>query len=180
MRYVVALTGCSGMRYGVRLLEELEGEKELVISEMGKKVLEDETGLDIEDLEPNAEETYEDDDLFAPPASGSHRFDAMIIIPCTQSTLAKIAAGIGDTLITRAAAVAIKERRKLILVPRETPLSATMLENELKLAREGVVILPAAPAFYHEPRSVDDMVNFVVGKVLDQLGQEHELFRRWD
>lgn len=180
MRYVVALTGCSGMRYGVRLLEELEGEKELIISEMGKKVLEDETGLDIEDLEPNAEEAYEDDDLFAPPASGSHRFDAMVIIPCTQSTLAKIAAGIADTLITRAASVAIKERRKLILVPRETPLSATMLENELKLAREGVVILPAAPAFYQEPRSVDDMVNFVVGKVLDQLGQEHELFRRWD
>jgi len=180
MRYVVALTGCSGMRYGVRLLEELEGEKELIVSEMGKKVLEDETGLDIEDLEPNAEETYDDDDLFAPPASGSHRFDAMIIIPCTQSTLAKIAAGIGDTLITRAAAVAIKERRKLILVPRETPMSATMLENELKLARQGVIIMPASPAFYHEPRSVDDMVNFMVGRVLDQLGQEHELFRRWE
>lgn len=180
MRYIVALTGCSGMRYGVRLLDELEGERELIVSEMGKKVLEEETDLDIEDLESNTEEIYEDDDLFAPPASGSHRFDAMIIVPCSQSTLAKIAAGIADTLITRAASVALKEGRKLILVPRETPLSTTMLENELKLARAGAVILPAAPAFYQEPRSVDDMINFVVGKVLDQLGQDHELFKRWE
>jgi 4-hydroxy-3-polyprenylbenzoate decarboxylase len=179
MRYVVALTGCSGIRYGIRLLEELDGERELIISEMGRKVLDEETGLTMDDLEANAEEIYSDDDLFAPPASGSHRFDAMIICPCTQSTLAKIAAGISDTLITRAASVTLKEKRKLIIVPRETPLSTIMLENELKLARAGAIILPASPAFYAEPRTVDDMLNFVVGKVLDQVGQEHDLFRRW-
>ncbi len=180
MRYVVALTGCSGIQYGIRLLEELDGERELIISEMGKKVMDEETGLTMEDLEANAEEVYDDDDLFAPPASGSHRFDAMIICPCTQSTLAKIAAGIADTLITRAASVTLKEKRKLIIVPRETPISAIMLENELRLAKAGAVILPASPAFYAEPRSVDDMLNFVVGKILDQVGQEHELFRRWE
>ena len=184
MRYVVALTGshtgCQSIQYGIRLLEELDGERELIISEMGKKVLDEETGLTMEDLESNAEEVYDDDDLFAPPASGSHRFDAMIICPCTQSTLAKIAAGIADTLITRAASVTLKERRKLIIVPRETPISAIMLENELRLAKAGAIILPASPAFYAEPRSVDDMVNFVVGKILDQVGQEHELFRRWE
>ncbi len=180
MRYIVALTGCSGMNYGVRLLDELEGEKELIISEMGKKVLEEETYLTIEDLKPNAEDIFEDGDLFAPPASGSHHFDAMIVVPCSQSTLARIAAGIADTLITRAASVAIKEGRKLIVVPRETPLSPIMLENELKLARLGVTILPASPAFYHGPRSMDDLVDFIVGKILDQLGQDHELFKRWD
>ena len=179
MRYVVALTGCSGIRYGIRLLEELDGERELIISEMGKKVLDEETGLTMDDLEANAEEIYDDADLFAPPASGSHRFDAMIICPCTQSTLAKIAAGIADTLITRAASVTLKEKRKLIIIPRETPLSIIMLENELKLARAGAIILPASPAFYAEPHTVDDMLNFVVGKILDQVGQEHDLFRRW-
>lgn len=104
----------------------------------------------------------------------------MIICPCTQSTLAKIAAGIADTLITRAASVTLKEGRRLIIVPRETPLNVIMLENELRLARAGAVILPASPAFYSEPRSIDDMLNFVVGKILDQLGQRHDLFKRWE
>lgn len=180
MRYIVALTGCSGIQYGIRLLEELEGERVLIISEMGKQVLEEDTGLTLKDLEAHAEEVYEDDDLFAPPASGSHHFDAMIICPCTQSTLAKIAAGIADTLITRAASVTLKEGRRLIIVPRETPLNVIMLENELRLARAGAVILPASPAFYSEPRSIDDMLNFVVGKILDQLGQRHDLFKRWE
>jgi len=180
MRFIVAITGCSGIRYGVRLLQELEGEKELIISDMGKKVLEEETDLEVEALEPLVDEKYDNDDLFAPPASGTHKVDAMIICPCTQSTMAKLASGCSDSLITRAASVALNERRKLILVPRETPLSVIMLENELRLAQAGAVILPASPAFYHEPRSVDDMVDFVVGKVLDQVGQEHNLFRRWE
>ncbi|WP_026068786.1 UbiX family flavin prenyltransferase [Methanomassiliicoccus luminyensis] len=180
MRYVVALTGASGMQYGIRLLEELDGDRELIVSEMGKKVLDQETDLDLEDLEAITEAVYEDDDLFAPPASGTHKFDAMIICPCSQSTMAKIAAGIADTLITRAATVSLKEGRKLILVPRETPLNVIMLENELKLARAGAVILPASPAFYQGPAGMEDMVKFVVGKVLDQLGQEHDLFRRWE
>lgn len=180
MRYLVALTGCSGMRYGVRLLEELEGDKELIVSEMGKKVLVQETDLSYEGLDDLADEVYEDDDLFAPPASGSHKVDAMIIVPCSQSTLAKLAGGISDTLITRAASVTIKEGRRLIIVPRETPVSTIMLENELRLAKVGATILPASPAFYQEPKSVEDMVDFVVGKILDQLGQEHDLFRRWE
>jgi len=180
MRYIVAITGCSGTRYGIRLLEELEGEKELIVSEMGKKVLEQETEYGYEDMDSLADDVYEDDDLFAPPASGTHKIDAMVICPCSQSTVAKIAAGLSDSLITRAASVTLKEQRKLVLVPRETPLNEIMLENELKLARAGAIVLPASPAFYQEPKSLDDMVDFVVGKVLDQLGQEHELFKRWE
>jgi flavin prenyltransferase len=180
MRYIVAITGCSGIRYGIRLLEELEGEKELIVSEMGKKVLEQETDLGHEDMDDLADEVYEDDDLFAPPASGTHKVDVMIICPCSQSTMAKLAAGLSDSLITRAASVTLKEHRKLILVPRETPLSTIMLENELRLARAGVIILPASPAFYQEPKGLEDMVDFVVGKILDQVGQEHDLFKRWE
>jgi 4-hydroxy-3-polyprenylbenzoate decarboxylase len=104
----------------------------------------------------------------------------MIICPCSQSTVAKLASGLSDSLITRAASVTMKERRKLVLVPRETPLSEIMLENELRLARAGAVILPASPAFYQEPKGLEDMIDFVVGKVLDQLGQEHDLFKRWE
>lgn len=180
MRYVVAITGCSGIRYGIRLLEELEGEKELVVSDMGRKVLEHETSISYEDLCSMADEVYDDHDLFAPPASGTHVIDAMIICPCSQSTIAKLAAGVSDSLLTRAASVTLKEHRRLILVPRETPLNVIMLENELRLARAGATMLPASPAFYHEPRNIDMMIDFVVGKVLDQLEQEHDLFKRWD
>lgn len=180
MRYIVAITGCSGIRYGIRLLEELEGEKELIISEMGERVLEEETDLTREDLDPLVDNVYDNDDMFAPPASGTHRVDGMIICPCSQSTMAKLASGISDNLITRAASVALKEGRKLVLVPRETPLSVIMLENELRLARAGAIVLPASPALYQGPKDIDDMIDFVVGKVLDQLGQEHELFRRWE
>jgi 4-hydroxy-3-polyprenylbenzoate decarboxylase len=123
---------------------------------------------------------YEDDDLFAPLASGTHKIDAMIICPCSQSTMAKIAAGYSDTLITRSASVTLKEHRKLILVPRETPLNLIMMENQLNLAKAGAIILPASPAFYQEPKTLEDMVDFIVGKILDQLGQEHDLFKRWE
>ncbi len=180
MRYTIALTGCSGMAYGVRLLQVLQGEKSLVISEMGKKVLRKETPFFPEDLKRFVDHVYDDDDLFAPIASGSHLTDAMVIIPCTQSTLAKISAGISDTLITRAAAVALKERRKLVVVPREAPLSIIMLENELRLAKAGGIILPASPAFYNQPTGIEDMIDFIVGKVLDQIGQNHSLYRRWE
>jgi 4-hydroxy-3-polyprenylbenzoate decarboxylase len=179
VKQVIALTGCSGIVYGVRLLKHLQGEKALIISSTGKEILDYETGLSPKDLAKDADEYFEDNDLFAPLASGSHPFDAMIIAPCSESTLAKIACGIADTLITRTAAVALKEHRRLILVTRETPVSAIMLENELKLARLGVMILPASPGFYHRPRTMDDLVDFVVGKILDQVGQEHTLFERW-
>jgi 4-hydroxy-3-polyprenylbenzoate decarboxylase len=179
MRFVVALTGSSGMPYGVRLLEVLPSEKVLVMSDMAKRLLAHETGASLDTVEAMADAVYHDDDLFAPIASGSYKFDGMVICPCSESTLGKLASGVADTLITRAAAVCLKEGRKLIIVPRETPLSAIMIENELRLSRAGAVILPASPGFYHQPKSVEDMVDFVVGKVLDQLGVEHELYKRW-
>lgn len=179
VRYLVAITGSSGAAYGVRLLRALKGEKQLIISQTGLAIVEHELGMKPEEVQVFADRSYEDSDLFAPPSSGSYRYDAMIIIPCSESTLAKVANGIADTLISRAASVCLKEGRRLVLVPRETPLSAVMLENELKLARLGVTILPANPGFYSSPRSVEDLVDFVVGKVLDQLGQEHDLYKRW-
>ena len=179
MRYLVAITGASGIRYGLRLLEALQGEKEIIVSEIGKEVMNHETGVDAETLSKYGS-LYSDDDLFAPSASGTHKVDAMIICPCSQSTLAKMSNGIADSLITRSASVMLKERRKLILVTRETPLSVVMLENELRLAKSGVTILPASPGFYKHQHTVDELVDFIVGKILDQLGQNHELFERWE
>lgn len=180
MRYVIAMTGASGCMYGIRLLQELRGEKILVISEMAKRIIPQETGYSVGDVEKLADKVYDDSDLFASISSGSFRFDAMIVCPCSSSSLAKISNGLADTLITRAAAVTLKESRKLILVVRETPKSAIMLENELRLARCGVCILDANPGFYSKPRTVDDMIDFVVGRCLDQLGIEHSLYRKWE
>lgn len=180
MRYVVAITGASGSIYGIRLLQELPGEKILVISDMGKRIIEHETEYSVSDVEALAGTVYSDDDLFAAIASGSYKFDAMIVAPCSTSSLAKISNGLADTLITRSAAVALKESRKLILMVRETPKSAVVLENELRLARCGVCILDANPGFYSRPRSVENMVDFIVGRCLDQLGIDHELYKRWE
>ncbi len=179
MRCIVAMTGSSGMPYGLRLLEALPSEKVLVMSDMAKRLLAHETGASLESVEAMADAVYQDGDLFAPIASGSYKFDAMVICPCSESTLGKIASGVADTLITRAAAVCMKEGRRLIIVPRETPLSAIMIENELRLSRAGATILPASPGFYHQPQTVQDMVDFVVGKIMDQLGVEHHLYKRW-
>lgn len=165
--------------YGIRLLQELPGEKVLVVSKMAEKIIPHETGYTVEQVRSMADVVYEDDDLFASIASGSYRFDAMIVAPCSTSSLAKISNGLADTLITRAAAVALKESRKLILVVRETPKSAIVLENELRLARCGVCILDANPGFYSKPETVDDIIGFVVGRCLDQLGIEHDLYRKW-
>ena len=176
---VVAMTGASGSMYGVRLLQELEGEKHLVMSETAKQVLPAETDIQPETVYSMASHVHEDSDMFSPIASGSFCFDVMFIAPCTESTVAKIANGIADTLITRAAAVCIKEGRKLILLVRETPKSAIMLENELKLARLGVVILDANPGFYPRPRSVDDVIDIVVGRCLDQVGIDRRIYNRW-
>lgn len=179
MKTVVAMSGASGSMYGVRLLQELEGEKFLVMSDIAKKILSAETDMYPEQLTSLADRTFEDDDMFAPIASGSFGFDAMFIAPCSESTVAKIASGIADTLITRTASVCLKEGRKLILLVRETPKSAVMLENELKLARLGVVIMDANPGFYPRPSSVDDIVDIVVGRCLDQIGIDHRLYKRW-
>jgi len=180
MKVVVGVTGASGVQYAHALLRNLESAHvDLVISEDAKKVIAHETDVPLPAFEKLARATYANEDVAAPPASGSYLFDAMVIIPCSMGTLGKIAWGISDNLITRAAAVCLKERRKLIIVPRETPLAASHLENMLRLTNQGAVILPAMPGFYHAPKEIEDLVNFVVGKVLDQLGVEHALFRRW-
>ena len=180
VRTVVAITGASGSVYGIRLLQNLPGEKVLVMSKMAERIIPHETGMSLDEVRALADVCYDDDDLFASIASGSYRFDAMVVAPCSASSVGKFAAGLADTLITRAAAVAIKESRKLVLMVRETPKSAILLENELKLARCGVCILDANPGFYSRPRTVDDMVDFVVGRCLDQIGVEHDLYRRWE
>ena len=176
---VVAVTGASGAVYARRLLEVLGGRAEVILSRDAEAVIRFETGLTPKEFTRGVRIVYHGDDLAAAPASGSHPFSALVVVPCSGTTVAKIAAGIADNLVTRAAAVALKERRTLVLVPRETPLSAVALENLLKLARLGVVILPAAPGFYGRPKEVEDLVDFVVARILDHLGIEHDLGPRW-
>jgi flavin prenyltransferase len=179
VRHVVAITGASGIPYGVKLLRSLPGERILVISDMAKRILPTETDLSVADVEAMADLVYQDDDLFAPIASGSFKHDGMMICPCSESTLGKIASGVADTLITRAASVCMKEGRPLIIVPRETPLSQIMIENELRVSRAGGIIVPASPAFYNKPKTIEDMVDFVVGKIMDRIGVENQLYQRW-
>jgi flavin prenyltransferase len=192
-RIFVALTGASGAVYGRRLVEELLRtpaiEVHLTISPAARKILKIEEDLDIDlarfkpaalGLPRNARLCYHRyDDIGAPPASGSFQLEAMAIVPCSLGCAGAIAHGIAADLIQRAADVMLKERRKLVLVPRETPLSAIHLENLLALSRCGAVILPAAPGFYGRPRAVADLVDFIVARVLDQLGVEHHLLPRW-
>lgn len=192
----LALTGASGMPYALRLLESLlEANRTvyLLYSQAAQIVARQEMGLDLpsssRELQLQLRERYAHhpgqlavfgrEEWFAPIASGSGVADAMVICPCTMGTLAAIAAGMSDNLIERAADVTLKEQRKLILVPRETPFSALHLENMLKLARLGAVILPANPGFYHHPSSVQDLVDFVVARMLDHLGVPHQLVARW-
>ena len=179
MRVVVGITGASGVKYGIRLLETLECDTTVVLSEDAAAIAAGEAGLSVEEIETMADASFKNDDLSSPLASGSVPFDAMVVAPCSMSTMAKVACGVADNLITRAASVALKERRTLILVPRETPLSTIHLQNMLRLSEAGAVMLPACPAFYPSPESVDDVVDFVVGRILDVLGIEHSLFRRW-
>ncbi len=181
MRLIVAVTGASGIIYGKRLLEVLKDKKvetHLIVSDSAEVVAESEIG-GTRSLEELAYRVYEPGDLAAPISSGSFKVDGMVIAPASMKTIAALASGYCDNLITRAADVQLKERRPLILVPRETPLHAIHLENMARLSRLGAVVLPAMPGFYHEPKTVDDLVNFVVGKVLDQLGLDHGLYRRW-
>ncbi len=183
MRVIVGITGASGAIYGWRLLEALGQaghEVHAIVSPAGWAVLNQECGISPDDIAKRVYRLYAADDIGAAPASGSFRADAMVVAPCSMRTLAAIAAGLADNLLTRAADVTLKEGRKLVLVPRETPLSAIHLENMLKLARLGVRIVPACPGFYHNPQSVAALVDMLMGKVLDSLGVEHELFRRWE
>lgn len=182
-RILLAVTGASGMAYALALAENLgrreDVELHLIVSRAAEQVLAIETGLGPEDLARLARSTYAEDDLAAPPASGSWPLKAMVVCPCTMASLAAIARGLGTNLIHRAADVCLKERRRLVLVPRETPLSAVHLENMLAAHRAGAVILPACPGFYHRPANLDDLTAHLAGRILDQLDIPHALFPRW-
>jgi 4-hydroxy-3-polyprenylbenzoate decarboxylase len=189
---VVGITGASGAPYAVRLLQQLTAAHRpvsLIVSKYGMRLLDTEMGIGSMDVLREAVgngawdscvETYGNDDRGAPPASGSSLTAGMIVCPCSMGTLSAIAVGASRSLIERAADVTLKERRKLILVPRETPLSAIHLGNMLRLTRAGAVIMPAAPGFYHRPKQVSDLVDFVVARMLDQLGVEQTLVERWE
>ena len=170
MRTIVGFTGASGVVYGVDFLRRCPGEKYLIASKWGKRVLVEELGLKTEELRPWVNEIYSDSDLGAPFSSGSNHFDTLVIVPCSISTLAKIANGIADTLITRIAQVALKERRKLVIALRETPLSSIALENALKLSREGAVIMPISPPHYLNAENVSDLIEGYVDKILNVIG----------
>ena len=171
-RILVGVSGASGAPFVPALLRRVIGETYLVLSIWGRMVLREETGLDEDDLRPLVRGIYSDKDLANPFASGSNSFDAMVVMPCSLSTLAKIACGIADSLITRAAMVALKERRRLVLVVRETPWPTNALENAVRLSRDGVIILPASPAFYHKPETLDELIEQFVDKVVVALGHE--------
>lgn len=192
-RIALAITGASGAVYGLRVLEQLVRDKglevHLTITPAARQILEAEHGtsvelhafrpaaLGVQGAERAIYHAY--DDLTAPPASGSFRLDAMAIVPCSMACAAAIAHGISKDLVERTADVMLKERRSLVIVPREAPLSAVHLENLLTLARLGVTVIPACPGFYGRPKTVAQLVDFVVGRVLDQLGVEHGLGPRW-
>ena len=182
MRLVVAVTGATGAIYAVKLLEALkinEVDVHLIVSHWAEKTLHLEMGLTAGDIQSMSNYHYEEDDLSAPVSSGSFQHDGMVIVPCSMKTLAAIAHGFDENLIIRAADVTLKERRKLILVPRETPLNAIHLNNMLTLNQLGAVIMPPMPAFYYHPKSIDDLVNHLVGRILDHLGKEQQLVPRW-
>jgi len=193
-KLALAVTGASGAIYGLRMAQWLSGQGYpfyFTVSSQGKIILKEETGIDLREGNEEAalrraikdhrrRLSYLDvNDLSAPISSGSSRCPALVVIPCSMGTLGRIACGISSNLIERAADVMLKEGRRLVLVPRETPLNAIHLENMLRLSRAGACIIPAMPAFYHSPARVEDLIDFVVGKVLDALSIDHTLFRRW-
>ena len=182
MRIIAAISGASGAAYGLELVRRLgKGGHELhaVVSRYGLKVLEHECGVGAEALLPHVAALHDNDDMTACIASGSFRADAMVIAPCSMRTLAAVASGLADNLMCRAADVMIKERKPLVLAVRETPLSAVHLENMLKLARIGVCIMPLAPAFYHKPETLDDLLGMMAGRIMDNLGAPDTDIPRW-
>lgn len=182
MRIIVGITGASGVIYGISLLEalrQLDVETHLILSRQAERLITAETAYDPEEVRALAAYAYAAEDLYAPVASGSFLCQGMVVAPCSMKTLAGIASGYAENLIQRAADVTIKEGRRLILMPRESPFSAIHLENMLKLARLGVIIAPPIPAFYTRPQAINDLVRFSVGRALDLLGIKHHLFPRW-
>ena len=182
-KLIVGITGATGTIFGVRLLQILEGtglETHLVMSKWAQRTLTHETPYTAAEVEQMAACVYRSSNQGAPISSGSFLTKGMIIAPCSMRTLGAIASGVGDNLITRAADVTLKERRKLVLLVREAPFNDIHLENMLKLSRMGVVILPPVPAFYNHPKTIDDIVNHVVQRALDQVGIHIDVVQRWD
>lgn len=180
MEIVIGISGASGVAYGIRLLQVLQGMViHLILTDSARKIIRVETDFSPEDVEDLADHVYAEDDFTAPIASGSYRFDAMVIIPCSMKTLAAVALGLSDNLIGRSAEICLKERRRLVLVPRETPLSLVQLKNMVSVTEAGAVVLPACPAFYSRPQSLDDLIDVLVGRVLDQIGIDNNLYPRW-
>ena len=182
-RIILAVTGASGMPYAQTLARALAAAPDvqlhLIVSGAARTVMAAESDVTPEDLAALAHAAYADDNLAAPPASGSWRHDGMIVCPCSMASLAAMANGLGTTLIHRAADVSLKEARPLVLVPRETPLSAVHLENMLRARRAGAHIVPACPGFYHRPATIQDLVDHLAARVLDLLAVPHDLSRRW-
>lgn len=183
MKLLACITGASGVIYGKRLLEVLSEKKNidvhLVVSEAAEGLIDRELDEGVDDVKRLSDRVFGYKEMDAPPASGSSLYDAMVVVPCSLSTLSKISVGTADNLITRSGAVMLKERRKLVLVPRETPLSKVHLENMKKLSSLGTIILPAAPGFYHMPENIDELVDFLIGKILDSLEIENDIYERW-
>ena len=182
MRIIVGITGASGMIYAWRLLEVLRQKMldvYVIMTHPAEKILTHELSKKPSEVYALATGHYDIDDLTSPIASGSQNFDAMVIIPCSMASAAAIANGISKNLLLRVADISLKEGRKLILVFRETPLSVIHLTNLLKLARSGAIVMPATPAFYHNPQEIKDLVDFIVGRILQRLGLNQELFEPW-
>lgn len=194
--YIIGITGASGVVYGVRLLDYLSAKGHkiyLSITKEGLLIIKDEIGLDLSGSETEVNKKlkryfkvsgeaisyFSEDNLSSPVASGSVKIDGMIVAPCSMKALSAIANGFSSNLIERAADVTLKEKRLLIAVPRETPLNSIHLDNMLKLSKMGVYIVPPSPAFYNHPRGVDDMVDFIVGRILDCMNIKNNLYKRW-
>ena len=188
-KIVVGITGASGSIYAKRLIEVLVSkgiQTNIIATDKGKQVFNYELSLDLKKWVEELKNTYsnvkleDNNNLFSGVASGSHGFDAVIIVPCSMGTLAEVSHGLSKNLLCRAADVALKEGRKLVIVPRETPFNAIHLENMYRLSKVGATIIPAMPGFYNHPESIDDLVNFQVGKILNYLNIDNNLFERWE
>ena len=182
MRLIIGITGSTGVIYGIRMLEVLKNagvETHLIMSEWAEKCISMQTKYSVEKVKSLATTISDEKNMAASISSGTHKTDGMIVIPCSMKSLSSIANGYDETLVARAAGVTLKESRKLILVARETPLTAINLENMLKLAQLGVIIMPPVTEFYTNPTSIDAMIDHIVGKCLDQFDIEHDLFTRW-
>ncbi len=183
MKLVVGISGATGAIYGIRMLQTLQAcriETHLVMSDSAKRTIEEETNFTVKEVEKLADHVHDNRDIGASIASGSFKTDGMLIAPCAIKSLSALANSYNDSLLVRAADVMLKEKRKLVVIPRETPLHTGHLRLLLAVAEMGAVLLPPMPAYYHMPKTIDDIINQTVGKALDQFDIEHQLFRRWE